>query len=135
MIPAIVEELFFRASLQKIFMDIFEKPYWAIVITAIIFSAFHFSYFGFLSRLALGTILGYIYYYSKTIWLPILLHFVNNGIAVVTLYLFRNSATPVEKIMDDNLPIYWGVVALIGIYYLFIQLKNYYIDAGLEKNI
>ena len=37
--------------------------------------------------------------------------------------------------MDDNLPIYWGVVALIGIYYLFIQLKNYYLDAGLEKNI
>ena len=93
------------------------------------------SYFGFLSRLALGAILGYIYYYSKTIWLPILLHFVNNGIAVVTLYLFRNSATPVEKIMDDNLPIYWGVVALIGIYYLFIQLKNYYIEAGWQKNI
>ena len=134
-IPAIVEEVYFRGTLQKILLDWTGKPFIAIMITAIFFSAFHFSYFGFLSRLALGTILGYIYYYSKTIWLPILLHFVNNGIAVVTLYLFRNSATPVEKIMDDNLPIYWGVVALIGIYYLFIQLKNYYLDAGLEKNI
>ena len=48
-IPAIVEELYFRASLQKVLMDWSGKPYLSILITAIIFSAFHFSYFGFLS--------------------------------------------------------------------------------------
>lgn len=134
-IPAIIEEVYFRGTLQKILLDWTGKSYVAIISTAIFFSAFHFSYFGFLSRMALGVMLGYIYYYSKTIWLPILLHFINNGIAVVAIYVLRNSATPVEKIMDDNLPIYWGLVALVLIYYLSIQLKNNHSNEGLEKSI
>ena len=85
--------------------------------------------------MALGIILGCIYYYTKTIWLPILLHFLNNGIAIVTLYTVRENPTNVDKIMDDNLPIYWGGVALIGIYFLLRQLKNSNPDAGLEKSI
>ena len=133
-VPAIIEEVYFRGTLQKILMDLTGKPYAAILLTAIIFSTIHFSYFGFLSRMALGMILGYIYYYSKTIWLPILLHLLNNGIAVVSLYVVRNNATNVEKLMDDNLPIYWGILALVGIYYLLVQLKNN-TNAGLEKSI
>lgn len=134
-IPAFIEEVYFRGSLQKILTDWTGKPYLAIILTAIFFSAIHFSYFGFLSRMALGIILGCIYYYTKTIWLPILLHFLNNGIAIVTLYTVRENPTNVDKIMDDNLPIYWGGVALIGIYFLLRQLKNSNPDAGLEKSI
>jgi membrane protease YdiL (CAAX protease family) len=85
--------------------------------------------------MALGIVLGYIYYYSKTIWLPILLHFLNNGIAVVTLYSIRNNSAKVDKLMDDNLPIYWGLLALAGVYFLLKKLKNTHSDAGLEKSI
>ena len=134
-IPSIIEEVYFRGTLQKIVLDLTGKPYAAIILTAIFFSAIHFSFFGFLSRMALGIVLGYVYHYSKTIWLPILLHFLNNGIAVVILYSIKNNPANVEKIMDDNLPIYWGVIALVGIYYLLKQLKNNYPNAGLEKNI
>jgi membrane protease YdiL (CAAX protease family) len=134
-IPSIIEEVYFRGTLQKIVLDLTGKPYAAIILTAIFFSAIHFSFFGFLSRMALGIVLGYVYHYSKTIWLPILLHFLNNGIAVVILYSIKNNPANVEKMMDDNLPIYWGVIALVGIYYLLKQLKNNYPNAGLEKNI
>ena len=134
-IPSIIEEVYFRGTLQKIVLDSTGKPYAAIILTAIFFSAIHFSFFGFLSRMALGIVLGYVYHYSKTIWLPILLHFLNNGIAVVVLYSIKNNPANVEKMMDDNLPIYWGVIALVGIYYLLKQLKNNYTNAGLEKNI
>lgn len=134
-IPSIIEEVYFRGTLQKIVLDLTGKPFAAIILTAIFFSAIHFSFFGFLSRMALGIVLGYVYHYSKTIWLPILLHFLNNGIAVVILYSIKNNPANVEKMMDDNLPIYWGVIALVGIYYLLKQLKNNYPNAGLEKNI
>jgi hypothetical protein len=134
-IPSIIEEIYFRGTLQKVLMDLTGKPYTAIILTAIFFSAIHFSYFGFLSRMALGIVLGYIYYYSKNIWLPILLHFLNNGIAVVTLYSIRNSPAKVDQLMDDNLPIYWGILALAGVYYLLKKLKNEHSDAGLEKSI
>ena len=134
-IPSIIEEVYFRGTLQKILMDLTDKPYAAIILTAIFFSAIHFSFFGFLSRMALGILLGYIYYYSKNIWLPILLHFLNNGIAVVALYSIRNNPAKVDQLMDDNLPIYWGLLALVGVYYLLKKLKNVYSDAGLEKSI
>lgn len=134
-IPSIIEEIYFRGTLQKVLMDLTGKPYAAIILTAIFFSAIHFSYFGFLSRMALGIVLGYIYYYSKNIWLPILLHFLNNGIAVVTLYSIRNSPAKVDQLMDDNLPIYWGILALAGVYYLLKKLKNEHSGAGLEKSI
>ena len=134
-IPAIIEEVYFRGTLQKIVLDLTGKPYAAIILTAIFFSAIHFSFFGFLSRMALGMVLGYIYHYSKNIWLPILLHFLNNGIAVVTLYLIRNNPAKVDQMMDDNLPIYWGLLALVGVYYLLKKLKNPHSNAGLEKSI
>ncbi len=124
LIPAIVEELYFRGSLQKTLRDWSGKPLLAIVITAIVFSAFHFSYFGFLSRMALGILLGLIYEYTKTIWLPALLHFINNGIAVIALYSVRGDQHKIDKVMDENLPIYWGVIALAMVTYLLYRLKQ-----------
>lgn len=123
-VPAIVEELFFRASLQKIIMDWTGKPYVAIIVTAVIFSAFHFSYFGFLSRMSLGIILGIIYFYTKTIWLPMLMHFINNGIGITTLYFVRDNPKKMDAVIDGNLPFYWAVVALFGIIILCKKLKE-----------
>ena len=125
LVPAIVEELFFRASLQKIFMDIFDKPYWAILVTAIIFSAFHFSYFGFLSRMSLGIVLGCIYYFTKTIWLPMLMHFINNAIGVTALYLVRFDSKKVDAVVNGNLTYYWVFIAIIVVYLLLKKLKEY----------
>ena len=125
LLPAIVEELFFRASLQNIFMDWFGKPYWAIVITAIIFSAFHFSYYGFLSRMSLGIVLGCIYYYTKTIWLPMLMHFINNAIGVTTLYFVKDNPQKVEAVVNGNLTYYWVFIAIIVVYLLLKKLKEY----------
>jgi membrane protease YdiL (CAAX protease family) len=134
-VPAIVEELFFRASLQKIIMDWTGKPYVAIVVTAVIFSAFHFSYFGFLSRMSLGIILGIIYYYTKTIWLPILMHFINNGIGITILYFVRNDSKKMDAVIDGNLPFYWVVLALFVIITLCKKLKETTTDVQLEKSI
>ncbi|MFM1929293.1 MAG: hypothetical protein RL387_621 [Bacteroidota bacterium] len=124
-IPSIVEELFFRASLQKILMDWFGKPYWAIVVTAIIFSAIHFSYYGFLSRMSLGIVLGCIYYFTKTIWMPMLMHFINNAIGVTTLYFVRADPQKVEAVVNGNLTYYWVFIAIIVVYLLLKKLKEY----------
>lgn len=134
-IPAIVEELYFRATLQKMLMDWVGKPYLAIVITAILFSAFHFSFFGFLSRMSLGIIIGIVYYYTKTIWLPILMHFINNAIGIITLYWIRDQPEKIESVMDGNFTYYWGFVAIIVIIFLCKKLKNSYPPFPLEKSI
>ncbi len=137
-IPALVEELYFRGALQKTLKDWSGNAIIAIVITSIVFSAFHFSYFGFLSRMGLGIVLGFIFEYSKSIWLSILLHFINNAVAIVTLYLVRADAVKVDKVMDENLPLYWGIVAVALVAFLLIKLKtasNYTNYARLENDI
>ena len=135
LIPAMVEELYFRGTLQKTLSAWSGKPIIAILVTAIIFSAFHFSYFGFLSRMVLGIVLGFIFEYTRNIWLPILLHFINNGIAIVTLYTVRGDQQKMDKVMDENLPLYWGVLA-IGLVTYFLQcLKKDTNYERLEKNI
>jgi hypothetical protein len=123
-IPAFFEELYFRGGLQKTIKDWTGKPIVSIIITAIIFSAFHFSFYGFLSRMALGIVLGFIVEYTKSIWLSILMHFLNNGIAIVTMYFLRNNPQKMNEAMDDNgMPIYTGIIALGFIIY-FLRMLN-----------
>lgn len=86
-LPAIGEELFFRGALQQIFTRWFNNVHWGIIITSILFSALHLQFFGFLPRLLLGVIFGYLFFWSRTIWLPVLAHFINNAAAVVVAYL------------------------------------------------
>jgi len=115
-------------------MDWSGKPIVAIVVTAILFSAFHFSYFGFLSRMSLGIVLGLIYYYTKTIWLPILMHFINNAIGVSALYMVRNNPKQIDKVLDSNLAYYWLLLGLLMLVLLFKQLKATIKPGASEKD-
>ena len=54
-----------------------------IWIAAILFSAFHLQFYGFLPRMILGAYFGYLLYWSKSIWIPVFAHFVNNAFAVI----------------------------------------------------
>ncbi|ULQ52283.1 type II CAAX endopeptidase family protein [Flavihumibacter fluvii] len=86
LLPAICEELFFRGVLQRLFIQIFQRPWTGIIITAILFSAFHGQFLGFFPRVFLGIVLGAIYWYSGSIWPAIVAHFINNAIQVVYVY-------------------------------------------------
>jgi membrane protease YdiL (CAAX protease family) len=134
-VPAIVEELYFRAGLQKILINWSGKPHLAIIITAIIFSTFHFSYFGFLSRMSLGIMLGYIYFFTKTIWLPMLMHFLNNLVGISTLYFVKGDPKKVDAVLEQNLTFYWVFVALILVYLLLRRLNIISNDTRLEESI
>ena len=85
-IPAIGEELLFRGYLQQTFAKWFGKPHVAIIVTALLFSAIHMQLQGFLPRLALGLVLGYLFYWSGSLWLPIIAHFINNAMAISFTY-------------------------------------------------
>ncbi len=86
LIPAVGEELTFRGLLQQ---SLTRKmnPHVAIFLSAAIFSFIHFQFYGFLPRLFLGLLLGYMFYVSGSLWTSIVMHFVNNGSVVVLYYL------------------------------------------------
>lgn len=134
LVPAVLEELYFRGALQKTLKDWSGKGWLAVMVTAIIFSAFHFSFYGFLSRMALGILLGLIFDYTKTIWLPILLHFINNGVAIISIYLVRNDVKKMNQVMDEGMPIYKGAIAIMIVALILVQLKKTYHER-LENDI
>ena len=88
LIPAVGEEMTFRGVFQQSLTRRM-SPHIAIILSAAIFSFFHFQFFGFLPRLFLGILLGYMFYITGSLWTSILMHFVNNG-AAVTLYYLGN---------------------------------------------
>ena len=85
LIPAIGEELTFRGVLQQALTRKC-NVHVAVFLSAFIFSFIHFQFYGFLPRMFLGLLLGYLFYYSGSLWTSILMHFFNNGAAVVVSY-------------------------------------------------
>ena len=85
-LPAIGEELFFRGILQKLFIQIFKSAWPGIIFTAFLFSAFHMQFMGLIPRMALGIILGCLYWYSGSLYTSMLGHFVYNAINVLLIY-------------------------------------------------
>jgi len=77
------EEFMFRGVLQKILINWMRNTHLGILFAAIIFSAIHFQFFGFIPRMMLGIVLGYLYVWSKSIWVPIIAHTTNNTLTVI----------------------------------------------------
>lgn len=95
-IAAIGEEFLFRGALQTILHRWLRNPHIAISITAIIFSAIHLQFYGFLPRLFLGLIFGYLFFWSGNIWLAVFAHFINNASVVITAFIVQKRGQPLD---------------------------------------
>jgi len=84
LLAAVGEEIFFRGILMRVLTKWFGNVHVGIVTSAIIFTIIHFQPYKVLPMLVLGTFLGYVYYRTKTLWVPILLHAINNALVVVS---------------------------------------------------
>ena len=87
LVAAVSEELFFRGVVQKALHEATNNAHLSIWIAAILFSAIHGQFYGFIPRVMLGVLFGYLYVWSGSLWLPMICHFINNGAAVVFSYL------------------------------------------------
>ncbi len=145
LIPAIGEELTFRALIQK---SLSKKMniHIAIFISAFIFSFIHFQFFGFLPRFLMGIFFGYIFYWTSNIWITIFAHFVNNSSAVLFAYFFGidSIATDASTFSNSEYYITYIFSSLI-LTSFFIYLIFYFskktksrvinIEWGLSKNL
>jgi len=99
-LPAIGEELLFRGVFQRLLTEWTRNIHWGIVLAALLFSFFHFEFYGFLPRFLLGIFFGYLFVWTSSIWIPILAHFTNNFIIVGYSFFFQpaNGPSPLEEL-------------------------------------
>ena len=132
-IAAVGEELIFRGLLQRLLIDMVKNVHLAILFTALLFSAFHFQFFSFLPRFILGVILGYMMFYGRSIWYPILAHFVNNAMGVIYYYFnARGSADDMLEEIGTSTLIPVAAVISLALFLLFGVL--WYKQAGIHTN-
>jgi membrane protease YdiL (CAAX protease family) len=128
-LPAVSEEITFRGVLQQLFqgskvsmIQASKVSHLAIWCTAIIFSAIHMQFYGFIPRMLLGALFGYMFVWTGSLWVPMLMHFVNNGMAVLLYYIANRAAWDMDKVdaVGTGNTLWLGVVSLVltivGIY-------------------
>jgi membrane protease YdiL (CAAX protease family) len=125
-LPAIGEELLFRGVIQRIFTKMTRNYHWGIWISAILFSALHMQFYGFVPRVLLGAIFGYMLVWGGSMWLPILGHFLNNGIAVIAMFLINNKmiSPKFEEYGSTTDSYYMALVSLVLIVVFMLMIKR-----------
>ena len=123
LLPAVAEELSFRGVLMNLFPAKGDRvPHVAIWCTAILFSAVHMQFYGFLPRMLMGALFGYALVWTGNLWVPILMHFTNNAMAVLLYFVSMRMNWDMKMIdaIGTNDTLWLGVVSLVitlvGIY-------------------
>lgn len=131
LLTALGEELFFRGTLQHT-AGSSGAHYTAIWVVALIFSTMHFQAFGFVPRLLLGAWFGYLLYWTRSIYIPILAHFINNGVVVVCTWIsFRGSHFDFDRfgVTEYGFPMPAFISAVAFVVFVF-YFRNFFFRSG-----
>ncbi|MCL2414071.1 MAG: CPBP family intramembrane metalloprotease [Bacteroidales bacterium] len=132
-LPAICEEVFFRGVVLNNLVKRTGNIHLAVWLSAIVFSAVHFEVLGFLSRVVLGAALGYSFVLTKSLWVPIILHFLNNGIIVFAYFSYQKKWISFDPSETTSVPVWLTMLCLIaGTVLLRFLLKRY--NSGAAAN-
>jgi uncharacterized protein len=131
---AIGEELVFRGILQKELFRGTKNIHLSIWIAAALFSGIHMQFFGFVPRLFLGVLFGYLYHWSGNLILPMLAHFVNNGFMVIALYLHQQKLIDIDIESTESVP--WQAVVFSAIFttILLYSFQKFYQQKNLTTS-
>ncbi len=106
-IPAFSEEILFRGLLQRSLEEV-RSPIRSIIVTAVIFGILHMNLISIVPLVSIGAYFGFMAYYTQSLALPIVAHFLNNAFAIVVLYL-------PEGILPGLSPIVQTLLGLAGL--------------------
>lgn len=124
-LAAVGEELLFRGVIFRILFNHFKNIHVAVWVSAIVFSAFHLQFYGFLPRAVLGVIFAYIFGWTANLWIVIILHFVFNGMTVVAAYLYnKNIITTDYETMGSTNNIYFVIGSLLVSVLVLVMIKK-----------
>lgn len=108
------EEIFFRGAFQRILASCNMSHHAAIWIAAAVFSALHMQFFGFFPRMLLGAFFGYMLLWSGSLWLPVMLHALNNSLFVIFRHTTGNGSIPTD-FLPPSVAMLLSAIITIGV--------------------
>lgn len=117
LLTGLAEELFFRGAFQGLLFTTKIKRHLAVWIAAAVFSLLHFQFYGFVPRMLLGAYFGYLLWWTGSIWVPVILHALNNTIALIGSWLALRSGEveSVEAALNNDMTSNATTIALSAI--------------------
>lgn len=131
MLPAVGEELIFRGLLQRIMVRLTANVHAGIWISATLFSLMHWQFEGFFVRQLLGALFGYLLYWSGSLWLPIIVHFIFNGLQIVAQYLYFQGTIDID--IDQDIEMTTNQIMMGGVALIIALFLCYYLHQKSEK--
>jgi membrane protease YdiL (CAAX protease family) len=127
------EELFFRGLIQPKMQGYFRSPHWGIWVTAFIFSAIHAQFFGFLPRVFLGALFGYLYHYTGSLFYPILGHILNNALTLLLVYGANQGFIDLDVQATDTVSYPGALVGFLVLILGFLYFKK--VNRGKDEKL
>lgn len=125
-IPAIGEEFVFRGLIQNELWRSSRNIHIAIWVSAVLFSAIHMQFFGFVPRMLLGALFGYLYFWSGNLLIPMIAHFFNNGFSLTMMYLQGLGVSNIDMEDETSAPLSVVVVCAVAVFALLYFFKKQY---------
>lgn len=124
-VPALSEELFFRGVMMRFLHKRTQNITFAVLTSAMIFALFHSTQpYNIPSILIMGIVLGYLYYYTGSIWVTIIVHFAHNGFQVILAFAAHNGIVPMGMKDEDSFEWYVLLGAVVVFAAFFYLLKR-----------
>lgn len=125
-LAGIGEELLFRGVIQRIFTSWTRSHHWGVWISAILFSALHMQFYGFVPRMLLGVMFGYLLVWSGSMWLPVIAHIFFNAISVIGMHMIDKGllAPEFEDIGASPGSYYLAAISLALVLLLLLLIRN-----------
>lgn len=127
------EELFFRGLIQPKMQGYLQSPHWGIWVTAIIFSAIHVQFYGFLPRLFLGALFGYLYHYTGSLFYPILGHILNNTFTLLLVYWSNQGVIALDVQSTDTVSYPGALLGFLVLTLGFLYFKK--VNRGKDEKL
>lgn len=125
LLPALFEEIFFRGTLQTLLINWVKNHHVGIWLSSLVFTLIHFNLEQIIPMFFLALILGYAFYFSKSIWVSIAIHFCNNALAVL-MYYYQNQSDFIQQVSKDEFQPHWllVIISVVMLSATFIRLNH-----------
>ena len=124
-LAGVCEEFLFQGALQPLMTKWTKNPHVGILLTAFIFSVLHFQFYGFIPRFALGVYLGYLFFWSRSLWLPVLAHVLHNALYILVDFTLQGRGIDTDNLQFTDIHgstlvvISCALVSAMGIVFLW----------------